>query len=131
VRALIDDPDVRRALLVEIDEADLGSPRVREIVRAVKRLDGAGDEVTWPRVGAEIGDEARDALTFIAALSHPPVSEEAGRGCLSTMRAARIGKQMTDIQRSLQSCSAEEQDDLLRRKLALKKQIEALRGAPV
>ena len=130
VRALLEDPDVRRAILVDLDEADLGSARVREIVRAVKRLDGAGEDVTWPRVGAEIGDEARDALTFIAALPHPPVSEEAGRGCLSTLRAARIARQMTDIQRSLQSCSAEEQDDLLRRKLALKKQIEALRGAP-
>ncbi|HKQ97217.1 MAG TPA: DNA primase [Candidatus Polarisedimenticolia bacterium] len=130
VRALMDDVEVRRALLGEVDEADLGSPRVREIVRAVKELDGAGEEVTWPRVGAVIGDEARDALTFIAALPHPPVSEEAGRGCLSTLRATRITRQMTEVQRSLMSCSAEEQDDLLRRKLALKKQIEALRGAP-
>jgi len=35
---------------------------------------------------------------------------------------------MTDIQRSLESCSPAEMDELLRRKLALKKQIEALHG---
>ena len=128
VRALMDDGGVRQALLPEINEADLSSARVRDIVRAVRRLAEKGDDVTYPRVGMEVGDDAKDVLTWIAAIPHPPMTEDAGRGCLNTLRAARITRQMTDIQRSLESCGPAEMDDLLRRKLALKKQIEALRG---
>jgi len=128
VRALMDDGGVRQALLPEVNEADLSSARVRDIVQAVRRLAERGDEVTYPRVGSEIGDDAKDVLTWIAAIPHPPMTEDAGRGCLNTLRAARITRQMTDIQRSLESCSPAEMDDLLRRKLALKKQIEALHG---
>jgi len=128
VRALMDDGGLRQALLPEVDEADLSSARVRDIVRAVRRLADKGEDVTYPRVGTELGDDARDVLTWIAAIPHPPMTEDAGRGCLNTLRAARITRQMTDIQRSLESCSPTEMDDLLRRKLALKKQIEALRG---
>jgi DNA primase len=128
VRALLDDGGVREALLPEVDETDLSSARVRDIVRAVRRLAEKGDDVTYPRIAAEVGDDARDVLTWIAAIPHPPMTEDEGRGCLDTLRAARITRQMTDIQRSLESCSPAEMDDLLRRKLALKKQIEALRG---
>lgn len=126
VRALMDDGGVRVALLAEVDEADLSSVRVKDIVRAVRRLAEKGDDVTYPRIGSELGDEARDVLTWIAAMPHPPMTEEAGRGCLSTLRAARMARQMVDIQKTLESCTPAESDDLLRRKLALKKQIEAL-----
>jgi DNA primase len=129
VRALMDDGGVRAALLVEVDEADLSSARVKDIVRAVRRLTEKGDDVTYPRIGSELGDDARNVLTWIAAMSHPPMTEEAGRGCLNALRAARMARQMIDIQKTLESCTPAESDDLLRRKLALKKQIEALRGA--
>jgi DNA primase len=128
VRALLDDGGVREALLTEVDEADLSSGRVKDIVRAVRRLAEKGEDVTYPRIGSEIGDDARDVLTWIAAMPHPPMTEEAGRGCLNTLRAARMARQMLDIQKTLESCTPAESDDLLRRKLALKKQIEALRG---
>jgi DNA primase len=130
VRALMDDGSVRDAILPVVDENDLTSASVKEIVRAVRRLGGKAENVTYPRIGSEIGDEARDLLTRIAATPHPPVTEETGRGCLDTLRAARYTRQMTDIQKRLQGCDAKEMDDLLRRKLELKKQIEALRGAP-
>jgi hypothetical protein len=128
VRALMDDGTVRAALLSEVEEADLGSARVRDIVRAVRRLAEKGGDVTYPRLAAELGDDSRDVLTRIAATPHPPMTEDAGRGCLNTLRAERMARQMTDIQKSLESCNPAESDDLLRRKLALKKQIEALRG---
>src|SRR5262249_27702914 len=67
VRALLDVADVRQALLQEIEEADLEGSRVKEVVRAVRRLVENGSEVTYARVGAEISDETRDALVRIAA----------------------------------------------------------------
>lgn len=135
VRALLDDAEVRRALIGAIDEADLGSARVREIVRAVKRLEEAGDEVTWPKVGTEIGDEARDALTFIAALPHPPMSAEAGRGCIKTLQRERMLRQVAELQTEIQRQQASgvraDTTELEFRKYELSKQIAALRGAPV
>jgi DNA primase len=128
VRALMDDPAVRDALLPEIDDSDLRSGWVMEIVDAVRRITGAGQDVTYPRIGSEVGDAARETLTRIAALPLPGVTVATGKGCLNTLRAARYTRQMSDIQKQLESCGTAEQDDLLRRKLVLKKQIEALRG---
>jgi DNA primase len=128
VRALLDDPAVREELLPEVEDSDLISGGVIEIVKAIRRLAAGGGEPTYPRIGAEVGDEARETLTRIAAMAHPRVTLEAGRGCLNSMRAARIARQMSDIQKRLESCGTAEQDDLLRRKLVLKTQIEALRG---
>jgi hypothetical protein len=128
VRAILDDAGVREALLPEVEETDLPSGWVMEIVQAVRRLAATGTDVTYPRIGTEIGDEARETLTRIAALALPRPSLEAGRGCLNTLRAARFTRQMSDIQKQLEHCGASEQDELMRRKLGLKKQIEALRG---
>jgi DNA primase len=128
VRAILDDAEVREALLPELEETDLSSGWVTEIVQAVRRLAATGSDVTYPRIGTEIGDEARETLTRIAALALPRPTLEAGRGCLNTLRAARFTRQMSDIQKQLEHCGASEQDELMRRKLGLKKQIEALRG---
>jgi len=128
VRAILDDAEVREALLPEVEETDLASRWVTEIVQAVRRLAATGSDVTYPRIGTEIGEEARETLTRIAALSLPQPTLEAGRGCLNTLRAAQFTRQMSDIQKQLEHCAAAEQDDLMRRKLILKKQIEALRS---
>jgi DNA primase len=129
VRAVMDDAAVRAELLPEVEDSDMPAGRAAEIVRAVRRIAKRGEEVTYPRVGQEIGEEARETLTRIAATPYPPATIEAGRGCLNTLRAATFTRQMTDIQKRLeQSGSATEINELLRRKLALKRQIEALRG---
>jgi len=128
VRALLDDAGVREALLPELEDGDLASGWVREIVQAVRRLAASGGEVTYPRIGNEVGEDARETLTRIAALALPRPTLEGGRGCLNTLRAAGFTRQMSDIQKQLEHCGAAEQDDLMRRKLVLKKQIEALRG---
>jgi hypothetical protein len=129
VRALLDDAEVRSALLPQIEEDDLPPGRVLEIVRVVRGLTEEGAEVTYPRVGERLGEEARDALTRIAALPHPGVTIESGRGCLDTLRAALFTRQMTDIQKQLEhSGNAVEINELLHRKLTLKRRIEALRG---
>jgi DNA primase len=129
VRALLDDAEVRSALLPQIEEDDLPPGRVLEIVRVVRGLTEEGAEVTYPRVGERLGEEARDALTRIAALPHPGVTVESGRGCLDTLRAALFTRQMTDIQKQLEhSGNAVEINELLHRKLTLKRRIEALRG---
>jgi DNA primase len=129
VRALLDDAEVRSALLPQIEEDDLPPGRVLEIIRVVRGLTEEGAEVTYPRVGERLGEEARDALTRIAALPHPGVTVESGRGCLDTLRAALFTRQMTDIQKQLEhSGNAVEINELLHRKLTLKRRIEALRG---
>src|SRR5258706_14775638 len=56
VRALLDDAGVREALLPELEDTDLSSGWVREIVQAVRRLAASGGEVTYPRIGNEIGE---------------------------------------------------------------------------
>jgi hypothetical protein len=127
VRALLDGAEVRKALLEEIEEADLEASRVQEVVRVVRRLVEIGEDVTYARVGAEISDEARDVFIRIAAKSHPAATLEEGRGCLVALRATRLEREMGDIQKRLESGgAAEEVDELLRRKTTLKRRIEAL-----
>jgi DNA primase len=131
VRALLDDGAVRRALLPEIDGQEFGSQSVREIVNAVRRLEGAGEEVTWPRIGSEVSDGAREALMVIAAAPQPAPSVDAGRACLRTLHREKILKQMAELQKEIQTRQAagHAADELSLRKQALNRQIEALRGA--
>jgi DNA primase len=132
VRAIMDDGEVRGAVLAEMEEEDVEITRVAEIVGAIRRLVEKGEGVTYPRVGAEISDPAREILTRIAALPHPPASLEEGRAALHGLRADRLERQMGEIQKRLQSGGAgTEVDDLLRRKVTLKRRIEALRSASV
>jgi len=132
VRSLLEDIEVRTALLAEVQEADdVTSGRVLEIVRAVRRLAEEGSEVTYPRVASEIGDAAREALTRIAAASHPPATLEGGRGCLRALRAERLQKQMKEITRRIETAGGGEFAELSLRKLDLKRQIEALGGVSV
>ena len=133
VRALLDDCAVRQALLPEIDEGQLESASVTEIVQAVRRLEGAGEDVTWPRVGAEVSDGAREALTFIAASPQPAPSVDAGRACLRTLHRGRILKEMAELQKEIQrrQTAGDSVDELSLRKTALNRQIEALRGAAI
>jgi hypothetical protein len=99
-------------------------------VTAIRRLVENGHEVTYPRVGADVSDAAREILTRIAAAAYPPATLDEGRGCLNGLRAERLQRQMGEIQKRLEGGGqAAEIDDLLRRKVTLKRQIEALRGA--
>ena len=130
VRSLLDSSEVRDVLLAEIEEDDIAATGIVEIVRAVRRAVENGENVTYPHIGSEISDNARDILTRIAAISCPAPTEEDGRGCLTALRATRFQEQMSEIQKQLESGNAAaEIDDLLRRKLTLKKRIEALRQA--
>jgi len=131
VRALLDDGAVRAALLPEVEEADLASSRLLEIVRAVRRLSDAGEDVTYPRVASEIGDAAREALTSIAATTPPPATVDGGRGCLRALRAERLRQETKELTKRIMKASGEEYSALALRKLALQKQIEALGGVSV
>ncbi len=127
VRALMDSDTVRSTLLGEIEEADIERSRVVEIIRGIRRMEDAEMKVTYPGLGEEISDPARDMLTRIAATPHPPATTEEGRACLLALRASRLQRQMGDIQRRLESeKDATEVDQLLRRKVQLKRSIESL-----
>jgi DNA primase len=130
VRALLDAAEMRATMLEEVEDDDVRPGPIDEIVRTVRRLAQEGVVVTYPRVGAEVSDGARDILTRIAASPQPPATLEEGRGCLRALRAERLQRQMGEIQKRLESGGgAAEVDDLLRRKVALKRRIEALRSA--
>ncbi len=130
VRAVMDDREVREAILGEIEEGEIEGSRVAEIVGAIRRLVEKGEDVSYPRIGAEVSDSAREILTRIAAAPHPPATVEEGRGALHGLRAERLLRQMGEIQKRLESGGQTgEIDDLLRRKVDLKRRIEALRGA--
>ena len=130
VRSLMDVPEVRGVLLAEIEDDDIAESDIGEVIRAVRRLVENDEEVTYPRIGAEIGDDARAVLTRIAAMSYPAPNIEDGRSCLMELRARRFQAQMSDIQKRLEAeKDAAETDELLRRKVLLKKRIEALRQA--
>jgi DNA primase len=130
LRAMMDAAPVRVALLAELEEEDLERSRIAEIVRTIRSLSETREEVTYPRVVTRLSDDARDIMTRIAAVPHPPATLEEGRGCLMALRAARFQRQMGAIQKRLESGGdAAETDDLLRRKVTLKRKIEALRQA--
>jgi DNA primase len=127
LRALLDDAAVRAGVLEEMEDGDVRNPRVAEIVGAVRDAAARGEQVTYPRVAAQVSEGARDIMTRVAALSHPPADLEAARGCLRALRAQRLQRQMGEIQKRLETGGdAAEIDELLRRKVALKKEIEAL-----
>jgi hypothetical protein len=127
----LDDGQVRKTLLPEIDGEEFGSTNVKEIVNAVRRIEEAGEQVTWPRVGSEVSDVAREALNVIAAAPQPAPSVEAGRACLKSLHRDRILKEMAELQKEIQTRQAAGRaaDELSLRKQALNRQIEALRGA--
>jgi len=131
LRALMDATEVRQTLLGELTEEDLEGSWMGEVVGAIRDLAGAGEEVTYPRIGSRVSTKAGDMMTRIAAQPHPPASLEEGRGCLSALRAGRLRREMTDIQKRLESGTetaggAADTDSLLRRKVDLKRRIEAL-----
>ena len=127
VRALMDSEPTRASILGEIEDGDIERSRVAEIIRAMRRLVKEDRDVTYPVLGAEIGDPARDILTRIAATPHPPATPEEGRACLMALRTTRLQRLMRDIQRQLESeGDGAEVDRLLRRKIQLKRSIETL-----
>jgi hypothetical protein len=114
-----------------MEDEDIRHDRIAEIIGAVREMEERGDEVTYPRVADRVSEGARDIMTRIAALAHPPASLEEARGCLRALRAQQLQRQMGEIQKRLESGSdAADTDELLRRKVALKKEIEALRASP-
>ena len=130
LRSVMDSEDVRRLILDEIEDGDLEISRIAEVLKTIRELVVKGENVTYPRVASLVSDDARDIITRVAALPHPPATPEEGRGCLMALRAARLQRQMGDIQKRLESeGKVEETDDLLRRKVELKRRIEALRQA--
>ncbi|PYT12861.1 MAG: DNA primase, partial [Acidobacteria bacterium] len=130
LRAMLDSADVRKAMLDELEEDDLEISRIAAIVKVIRDLVVKEEDVTYPRVAALVSDDARDIITRVAALPHPPATLEEGRGCLMALRAARLERQMGDIQKRLETGGkAMEIDELLRRKVELKRRIEALRQA--
>ena len=130
LRALMDAQDVRGALLAEIEDGDLEISRIAEVVKVIRDLVVKNEDVTYPRVASLVSDQARDIITRAAALPHPPATLDEGRGCVMALRAARLERQMGDIQKRLESGGkAADVDDLLRRKVELKRRIEALRQA--
>jgi len=131
LRALMDAAEVRQTLLGELTEEDLEGSWLVEVVGAIRGLMGAGEEITYPRLGERVNGRTRDLMTRIASEPHPPASLEEGRGCLSALRAGRLRREMTDIQKRLESGiqtagGAADTDTLLRRKVDLKRRIEAL-----
>ncbi len=130
LRAMLDSRDVRKAMLDELQADDLEISRIAPIVKVIRDLVVRQEDVTYPRVAALVSDDARDIITRVAALPHPPATLEEGRGCLMALRAARLERQMGDIQKRLETGGkAMEIDELLRRKVELKRRIEALRQA--
>ncbi|MCZ6696326.1 MAG: hypothetical protein O7A63_07280, partial [Acidobacteria bacterium] len=127
VRALMDSETVRSSLLGEIEEGDIERSRVVEIIHGIQRMVEMEMKVTYPGLGEEISEQARDILTRIAATPHPPATTEEGRACLMALRTSRLQRQMGEIQRRLESeKDATEVDQLLRRKVQLKRSIETL-----
>jgi len=127
LRSVMDSEDVRRTVLNEMETGDMETCRIAEVMGVVRDLVVKGENVNYPRVASLVSDDARDILTRVAALPHPPATLEEGRACLMALRASRLQRQMGDIQKRLQSAGeAEETNDLLRLKIELKRRIEAL-----
>jgi hypothetical protein len=123
----MDAADVRQALLGELSEGDLEGSWLYEVVGAIRDLAGAGEEVSYPRLGSRVDPKTRDLMSRLAAQPHPPASLEEGRGSLAALRAGRLRREMTDIQKRLETGGgAADIDTLLRRKVELKRRIEAL-----
>lgn len=127
VRALVEDPSVRRRLLGEILPADLEGSAVSTIVKRILDLENGGAELDYPTLSAAVPDRDRAVLARIGMRAEPVPGEREAMHCLESLRRARLVRERVAIQKELEKTSEPARvAELMRRKIDLSRQIDAM-----
>jgi len=132
LRILIEESEARRALIPEIQDEDLLGCEVEPIWRVLRDLARAGTDVSYSRIGYLLTEAGNQTLLMrLAARSEPEASLEEGRSCLKRLRQSRLARRLQEIQDRLERATpGMAVDDLLRQKMDLRREMQALRSTP-
>ena len=132
LKVLLDEPEVRQALLPALRDEDLEGSEVEGIWRVVRDLARSGSDITYPRVGSVLADPADQALLLrMASFPGPAASIADGEECLRRLRGKRLAHRLQELQERLEKAApGAPVDDLIRQKIDLRKEMRALRSTP-
>jgi DNA primase len=127
VRAVMDSADLRADILDLLSDEDLSGTVIEEIIRAVGSMSRAGSAVTYPALHEILREPARSLLARLAMHAEPVVSRDEALRCAESIRLRRLRSERDALQRQMEGeADAVRLDELMRRKVEVSRQIDAL-----
>jgi len=132
IRVLMEEPEAREELVSRIQDEDLKGSEVEGIWLILKDLCRTGSQVSYPRLGWLLAEpREQNLLLRIASLPGPTPSLQEGEACLKKLRETRLARRMQDLQERLERAApGAVVDELLKQKMDLRKEMQALRTPP-
>jgi DNA primase len=131
LKLFVEVPESRPAVLPVLSDDDLTGSGVERLWKAA--LDpSVREEITYPRLGSMLADPVdQDLLLQLASLPGPEPDPSETEECLRRMKSARLARRLQEVQERLErAADGTPVDDLLRQKIDLRREIQALRSAP-
>jgi len=131
MKLFIELPEARPDLQNELHDEDLAGSGFEGIWSAARDM-AADSEVTYGRLGDRLSDaSARDLLIGLASMPGPEGVLGEAQDCIRKLRKGRLARRLQELQEELEKAGdGAPVDDLLRRKMDLRREIRALRSAP-
>jgi DNA primase len=131
MKIFIELPEARPDLQNELHDEDLAGSGFEGIWSAARDM-AADSEVTYGRLGDRLSDaSARDLLIGLASMPGPEGVLGEAQDCIRKLRKGRLARRLQELQEELEKAGdGAPVDDLLRRKMDLRREIRALRSAP-
>ncbi|HEV8376194.1 MAG TPA: DNA primase [Candidatus Polarisedimenticolia bacterium] len=129
LKIFIELPEARSTL--QVSDEDLAGSGFEGIWSAARELASDG-EITYGRLGDRLSDPSqRDLLIGLASMPGPEAVLGEAEDCIRKLRKGRLARRLHEIQSELERAGdGAAVDDLLRRKMDLRREIQALRSAP-
>lgn len=127
VRALLESADIRQEVFALLSSEDVAGSPIEAMVRAVEGLLRAGEEISYARLSEILEEPASSSLARLAVRPDPIVSREEALRCLESLRLRRLRRERENLQREMDGeADATRLDEMMRRKLEVSRQIDAL-----
>jgi DNA primase len=131
LKLYIEMPDARQEFKPPPVEEDLAGSEVERIWRVARDLALEGD-VSYGRLGSRLSEPAdQDLLMRLASMPGPAPSLAEAGDCVRRLREGRLARRLQELQERLEKAAdGAAVDELLRQKMDLRREIQALRSAP-
>lgn len=127
VRALLESPDIRQEVLGRLSDDDISGSAVAEIVRAVQGMSRSESELSYTLLHEVLREPARSLLARLAMRPEPVVSRDEALRCAESMRLRRLRTERDRLQKEMErEADVARLDDLMRRKVEVSREIDAL-----
>lgn len=103
VALAVEDGELRRKLLVALEENEIEDPRAREIFQVLSSLEAEKLPVNWPRILTRLPDPALKAkLTALSSLEWDSNQRaQAFQDCLSRKKSKKVERRLEDLRRAI------------------------------